>query len=95
MITLFIDPQNQDLVLDEQGNFVVISGPEEKKQSLRMLLKTHLGEFFLDTSHGTDYSDILGSRPGDEDIVKGAIREALAQEPRISEIRKIEVEFEF
>ena len=95
MKTLYIDPNTQDLVIDGQGEFIMIDGTQEKKQALRMLLLTYLGEFFLETWHGTDYSEILGARPGDEDLIKGVIRQALEQEERVDDILELEVEFQF
>ena len=53
-ITLRIDQETQDLVLDD---------------SVRLTLETFKGEWFLDTDHGTDYDQIIADGDGDAETV--------------------------
>lgn len=54
-ITLRIDQETQDLVLDDSGSLELIGDAETVAQCVRLTLETFKGEWFLDTDHGTDY----------------------------------------
>ena len=63
-ITLKIDQETQDLVLDDSGSLELIGDAETVAQCVRLTLETFKGEWFLDTDHGTDYDQIIGDGDG-------------------------------
>ena len=87
-ITLKIDPDTHDLVMDDEGNFVMIGGAETVAQCVRLTLETFKGEWFLDLRHGTDYDQIIGDGTGNPETV---LREAIFQETGVKYIDRLEV----
>ena len=79
-LTLQIDPETHDLVLDETGGFVMIGGAETVGQCVRATLEVFQGEWFLDLRHGTDYEQIIGDGAGDPETI---LRAAIFQEPEV------------
>ena len=68
-ITLKIDQETQDLVLDDSGSLELIGDAETVAQCVRLTLETFKGEWFLDTDHGTDYDQIIADGDGDAETV--------------------------
>ena len=87
-MTLRIDPDSRDLVLDDDGLMEQTYVDETTKQAVRLTLQTWKGEFFLDITHGTEYDRILGKKPFElpADEVGEVIREAVFQEQEVSHI---------
>lgn len=81
---------NGDLVFDSVKNLAMVEGKEEEIQSLERTLSTNTGEWFLNTLHGLDYSEIQGKGKSEEGI-RLAITEAAFQEERIIDIEFLEV----
>lgn len=86
--TLNIDPETRDLTFDAEGLMEEIFGDDTTSQGIRLTLQTWKGEFFLDTTHGTEYERILGKRPHElpKDEVGEVMREAIFQEYDIAQI---------
>lgn len=95
-MTLLIDPETNDLVLDEDGAFIKIYDRDTTVQNVRHALATWKEEFFADKTHGTDYESILGLNQNDidDDDVKEIIREAVFQEPDVSRVDEILVTYD-
>lgn len=93
-MTLRIDPETRDLVLDENGDMEQIYGDETTAQSVRLTLQTWKGEFFLDTTHGTEYDRILGKKPHElpQDEVGEVLREAIFQETDVAQVDDVSAE---
>ena len=92
MRTLKIDTATNDLALDAQNNFNEIAGEEEENQSIRLLLSTNTGEWFLNVLHGLNYEH-FHEKQFDEERARIALIEALSQDPRVQEV--VEVSFNF
>ncbi len=94
-MTLLIDPETRDLVLDEDGFFKKIFDKDTTVQNVRHALLTWKAEFFADKRHGTDYERIMGVNQNDleDGEVEEVIREAVFQEPDIAWIENIVVSF--
>ena len=77
-----------DLMIDENGDIVMVEGDEELAQSVRMILETRKGEFFLEPDHGLVFDNLLGKEAdlakAHEDIV-----EAVLQEERIASVEDV------
>ncbi len=95
-MTLLIDPETRDLVLDENGDFKKIFGKDTVVQNVRHALLTWKAEFFADRRHGTDYERIMGVNQNEleDGDVDEVIREAVFQEPDISWIESLTITFE-
>lgn len=95
-MTLLISPETSDLVFDEDGSFKKIYDDDTTVQNVRHALLTWKAEFFADLTHGTDYERILGVNQNDvdDDEIKEVIREAVFQEPKVSQIDEITVAYE-
>lgn len=95
-MTLLIDPETRDLVLDEDGHFQKIFDRDTTIQNVRHALLTWKAEFFADETHGTDYERILGVNQNDvdEEEIKEIMREAIFQEPDVSRIDSMSVSCE-
>ena len=87
-ITLKIDQETQDLVLDDSGSLELIGDAETVAQCVRLTLETFKGEWFLDTDHGTDYDQIIGDGDGDTETV---LRTAIFQETNVQYIDSLTV----
>ena len=95
-MTLLIDPETRDLVLDEKGSFKMIYEDDTTVQNVRHALLTWKGEFFADLVHGTDYERIMGKNLNEIDLneVEDIIREAIFQENDIARIDSITVSYD-
>ena len=95
-MTLLIDPETRDLVLDEDGFFKKIYGVDTTVQNVRHALLTWKAEFFADKTHGTDYERIMGVNQNELEVgeIEEVIREAVFQEPAVSWIDNISVSYE-
>lgn len=95
-MTLLIDPDTRDLVLDEDGHFQKIFDRDTTVQNVRHALLTWKAEFFADETHGTDYERILGVNQNDvdEEEIKEVMREAIFQEPDVSRIDSMTVSYD-
>ncbi|MBL5768235.1 DUF2634 domain-containing protein [Heyndrickxia sporothermodurans] len=78
---------NGDLVLTN-GEIELVDGDDELKQNLEVILKTRLGEFFLDENIGLDRTNLL-TKQFDEELAHYDIVEALMQEDRVKEVSEI------
>ena len=95
-MTLLIDPETRDLVLDENGFFKKIFDKDTVVQNVRHALLTWKAEFFSDLRHGTDYERIMGKNQNEleDGEIEEVIREAVFQEPDIAWIEDITITFE-
>lgn len=93
MKSFYINPETDDLEFDRAGKLVMVDGNEELRQSVRLLISTNLNEWFLDPTLGFDFSTVLVKRPNDE-LIAGALFQALEQEPRIVRVENIQTDFD-
>ena len=89
-MTLLIDPDTRDLVLDDEGHFTKIFDRDTTVQNVRHALLTWKAEFFA------DYERILGVNQNDvdEEEIKEIMREAIFQEPDVSRIDSMTVSYD-
>ena len=92
--TLRIDLDSRDLVVDENGFIEQISGDETTAQCVRLTLQTWKEEFFLDTTHGTEYDRVLGKKPHElaTNEVDEVMRDAIFQESDVSQVDDLTTE---
>jgi phage baseplate assembly protein W len=78
-----------DLVV-ENGELVMIDGDEELAQSIRSILETRKGEFFLEPEHGLSFENLFG-KTAYPDELRDDIIEAVSQEPRVESITNVQI----
>ena len=90
-MTLKIDPDSMDLVMDDGGDFALIYGDETTAQAVRLTLQAWEGDFPLDESHGTEWGQILGRKPSDlgDDEAAEVIRKAIFQEDDVQQAQQL------
>lgn len=93
-MTLRIDPASRDLVLDDDGFMEQIFDEEATAQCVRLTLQTWKGEFFLDTTHGTEYDRVLGKKPHElpQDETGEVLREAIFQETDVEQVDDVDAD---
>ena len=93
MKTFLLNEQG-DLEFDGSRNIRMVDGADEKIQSVRLLIATNQGDWFLQTDFGLDYFAFLGQKwPEVEEETRAAFMEACEQEPRIEEVISLEFEW--
>lgn len=92
-MTLLIDLETRDLVIDNNGNFKKIYDTDTIVQNVRHALVTWKAEFFADKTHGTDYERIMGKNVNEVNVneIKEVLREAIFQEPSVQWIDSLDV----
>ncbi|RUL56455.1 DUF2634 domain-containing protein [Lysinibacillus antri] len=73
----------------ENGDFVMIEGPEEIAQCIAISMGTNLKEWFLNEAFGMDHIKLLEKSSDGE--ARAEVIRILGQEPRIDEIVDIEI----
>lgn len=73
----------------ENGDFKLIEGVKEVKQSLAISLSTNLKEWFLNLDLGLDFMKLL-EKPTDEEIRSEIIR-VIGQEERVDIVNDVEI----
>ncbi len=81
---LTLDSTNGDLSFDENGNLVTVEDDDELSQSLRLLLETNKGEWFLNTNTGFDY-DLITEKNPDLNLISAGIVDTLFQDSRVTD----------
>ncbi|GHU72083.1 hypothetical protein FACS1894184_19620 [Clostridia bacterium] len=89
--TLLIDDETQDLTFDEFGNFELVQGNDTLAQCVRLTLQAYLKQFPLDTSHGTQWTRVLGKKMNElsDTEIDSVLRAAILQETEILFIESI------
>ncbi|MCT0948618.1 hypothetical protein EFL45_04080 [Weissella confusa] len=81
----------RDILLADDGDIDfahAIDADQEVMQSIRIILETTLGSFIGDNDMGLDTSDLIGKQYNERYAVT-AIRDALAQETRITSVNNV------
>lgn len=73
----------------ENGDFVIINGPDEVAQCIEISFGTNLGEWFLNEAAGTDQVKLLEKTTDSE--ARAEVLRVLSQEDRIATIESISV----
>ena len=84
-----------DVRIGVKDDFALIMWEDNLKQAIINRLRTGKGELILHPDYGSHLPELLGTVPTEETLLlaKAYVKEALLQEPRISEIRSIYVYF--
>jgi phage baseplate assembly protein W len=77
-----------DIVIDENGDIVMVEDDEELAQSVRSILETRKGEFFLEPNHGVSFDNLLGKQANQHEA-RDDIIEAVSQEARVAAVTEV------
>ena len=88
MISFLIE--NDDLVFNEQNELVLITGNEEKAQSIQRTMTTNLKEFFLNERFGFDYR-LLQQKTINKNYLRMGINDAVTFDHDIKGIDSLTV----
>ncbi|RFB32004.1 DUF2634 domain-containing protein [Brevibacillus sp. VP] len=81
-----------DLVFDK-GELVMVGEKKELNQAVEIAMNTNKNEFFLDGEHGFKQAVFHDKKPN-EDLIREAVYETLAQEERIERVTKVDIRFD-
>ena len=80
--------KNNDLMFDNQGELIMIDGGLEESQSIERLLTANVNEFFLEITHGFDYS-VLQTKQHDNNLIRLGLIDAITQDARVDNITNL------
>lgn len=80
--------KDNDLVLDNQGEIAMVEGDQEQVQSIKRLLTANINEFFLEITHGFDYS-LLKTKQPDNNLIRLGLIDAITQDTRVDNISNL------
>src|SRR5574342_273472 len=84
---------DNDIVLDGQNNISLIYDDDEFVQSLREILSTNAGEWFLNDEHGLRRFDILGQKFVQNEAID-IVSEAIFQHEDVDRIETLDLDFD-
>ena len=88
MISFLIE--NDDIVFNEQNELKMITGNDEKAQSIQRTMTTNLKEFFLNERFGFDYR-LLQQKTINKNYLRMGINDAITIDPEIKGIDSLTV----
>ena len=83
----------KDIEFDGSGNLKMVEALDETRQSIKVLLSTNQGEWFLDLDFGFDYSTVFVKNPDFEEI-RGELIDALDDYPQVETVQEIDFDFD-
>ncbi len=93
MKSFYINPETNDIELDGSNEIKMVEGDEELIQSVRLIITTNLGEWFLNPEHGFDRFAVLGKQI-ERDVVIDSLYQAILQEERVSRVENVTMEID-
>jgi hypothetical protein len=89
-----IDPATGDLLLDEAGDAVIVTGRAAIAQHIRVRFQHFLGEWHLDRREGVPwFEQILVANP-DLTIINELFRRTVRSTPGIASVRSLSLDFD-
>ncbi len=91
-----IEMKNNDIIIDSNNDFSVISYQNNLAQALRNRLQTTLSEMILHQDYGSKLKLLIGSQQSEtlKLEMRSDIEFTMLQEPRVKETLNIQVEFD-
>lgn len=74
-----IGRKSHTLVFDNEGDVLLINGPERVAQSLKITFLTFLGEYFLEPAGGIDYLGVVLVKGPDRILIESILRAAASE----------------
>ena len=86
--------ENNEPVLDENGNIRVIEGVESLAENIDQRLSLFRGKYFLDNTVGVPYLQDILVKPIDPGLVASIINSEISMEPEVTNIGAVEVDLD-
>lgn len=90
MNNLYVDADTRDLVIAD-GDILTVDGAADIAQAVRVTLQAWLGDWELDTRHGTDYPRILSDDGVTDTEIREILSAAIYQEPTVKRIKTLDI----
>lgn len=91
---LALDPATNDLVFDEAGDLVLCDGVDLAAQSIRLVLLTHVGEWWADTTQGIDWAGEVFVKDPRLDIIRALIADQIESVPGVVAVGEIGIDID-
>ena len=89
-MNLYVDADTRDLVIAD-GDILTVDGAADIAQAVRVTLQAWLGDWDLDTRHGTDYPRILSDDGVADTEIREILSAAIYQEPTVKQIDMLDI----
>jgi phage baseplate assembly protein W len=81
---------NDDIAMDK-GDFLLVEGPEELRQTVYIGMQTNQGEWFLNPDVGMRHSTFVGKKPNEESM-RAEVVQGVMQDDRIRTVGEVHFE---
>jgi hypothetical protein len=92
-LDLALDDDTGDLVV-EDGDLALVEEADVVAQKLRNTLRTVLGEWYLDTTHGVDYFGAILIKGAQQARVESELREKILGVEGVAELTSFQAEYD-
>jgi hypothetical protein len=93
-IDIKLDPMTHDLALSKTNDLVLIDGAERIAQQIKVTLLTFFGEWFLDTTFGVPYLEIILIKNPNRAEIENIIRQKVRAVPGVFAVPTVQIEIE-
>lgn len=91
-IDIKLDPLSHDVSLSKTNDLVLIDGAERIRQQIKVTLLTFFGEWFLDTTFGIPYLEIILIKNPRRAEIETTLRQKVRDVPGVSAVPSVEIE---
>lgn len=89
-----LDPTTNDLVFDAAGDLVLVDGADLAQQSVRLVLLTHQGEWWADTTLGVDWAGEVLVKDPRLDVIRALIADQILSVPGVRAVGEIGIDID-
>ena len=93
MKSIYINPATNDIDFDGSNNLKMIDGDDEIIQCVKMIIKTNLGEWFLNPDHGFRRAVVQGKHVDYNEAIE-ELYAAVLQEPRVAAVEDMQFRYD-
>lgn len=93
-IDIKLDPITHDVSLSKTNDLVLIDGAERIRQQIKVTLLTFFGEWFLDTTFGIPYLEIILIKNPRRAEIETTLRQKVRDVPGVSAVPSVEIEID-
>lgn len=93
-IDIKLDPLTHDIALSKTNDLVLIDGAERIRQQVKVTLLTFFGEWFLDTTFGVPYFEVILIKNPRRAEIENVLRQKVRDVPGVSAVPSVEIEID-
>lgn len=87
-----LDTLTHDLTLSEDGLIGQVTELDELCQSLKIAVRTYLGEWAFDTAAGVNYRGLIFTRPEDQEAIRQEIVRVVLERDGVEAVTSVTIE---